>query len=169
MNKNIAILSSTPRNNFELAKKLKNQIQSISKDTLVDITELESLDLPLYTPNTEEAGIPPKALTLSQNIQNADALIICAPEYNGSSPPVLSNAICWISRTGGDWRACFNLKLSLICGHSGGGGQKFSQTLRMQLEHLGSLVFPRTILLNNSNPYNENKNNDVLTAFLSCI
>ena len=34
--------------------------------------------------------------------------MICAPEYNGSIPPILSNFIAWLSISGADFRNFFN-------------------------------------------------------------
>ena len=54
----------------------------------------------------------------------ASGFIICAPEYNGSIPPVLTNIIAWLSVMGDDWRLVFNGKIGLLATHSGGGGDR---------------------------------------------
>ena len=84
-----------------------------------------------------------------KKIIKSEGFIICAPEYNGSIPPVLTNIISWLSVMGGDWRLVFNGKVGLLATHSGGGGNNLLQSLRIQLNHLGILVLPRSIIVNN--------------------
>jgi chromate reductase len=58
------------------------------------------LDLvPLYHQDHDEDGTEPPAAVrdLRAQIENADALLIVTPEYNGSVPGVLKNAIDWAS------------------------------------------------------------------------
>ena len=46
-------------------------------------------------------------LTLKKQLEAGDAWFVFAPEYNGSYPPVLNNAIAWLSREGDDFRRLF--------------------------------------------------------------
>ena len=46
--------------------------------------------------------------------------VICAPEYNGSIPPILSNFIAWLSISGDDFRNLFNGQPIAIATFSGG-------------------------------------------------
>ncbi|MBN8899514.1 MAG: NAD(P)H-dependent oxidoreductase, partial [Rhodospirillales bacterium] len=45
-----------------------------------------------------QQGLPPAVETLRSRIAAADALLIVTPEYNGSIPGLLKNAIDWASR-----------------------------------------------------------------------
>ena len=150
----ILIISSTKGNNL----KLSNQISEICSESKIasSVISLEDEDyrLPLYTPDSEATnGVPAQAHNLANKLKQASAFIFCAPEYNGIVPPILNNAIAWISRTDeGDWRSAFNGKFSVIATHSGGGGAKVLNTMRVQLEHLGSIVLPRSILTTYSTP-----------------
>jgi chromate reductase, NAD(P)H dehydrogenase (quinone) len=56
-------------------------------------------DLPLYDQDLDQPGLePPEAVRdLRRGIEDADALLIVTPEYNGSFPGVLKNAIDWAS------------------------------------------------------------------------
>jgi chromate reductase len=68
---------------------------------LPENTELEILDLsdiPFFNEDVEEEGIPDSVLRLKEKLSEADALLISTPEYNYSIPPVLKNAIDWVSR-----------------------------------------------------------------------
>jgi chromate reductase, NAD(P)H dehydrogenase (quinone) len=142
----VLIISSTKGNNLTLA----NALASICKEIDLDhsVISLEDYNLPLYTPTEEkESGVPKEAHDLAKIFKEAKGFIFCAPEYNGTLPPILNNAVAWISRTDeSDWRSCFNSKFSLLSTHSGGGGQKVLNALRTHLEHLGVVVLPRVIL-----------------------
>jgi chromate reductase, NAD(P)H dehydrogenase (quinone) len=55
--------------------------------------------LPLYDQDLDEGGVevPAAVVDLRERIEGADALLIVTPEYNGSIPGVLKNAIDWAS------------------------------------------------------------------------
>jgi chromate reductase len=55
--------------------------------------------LPLYNQDLDQPGLdPPEAVRdLRARIDAADALLVVTPEYNGSYPGVLKNAIDWAS------------------------------------------------------------------------
>lgn len=55
-------------------------------------------DIPLYDEDVRQQGLPPAVETLRSRIAAADALLIVTPEYNGSIPGLLKNAIDWASR-----------------------------------------------------------------------
>lgn len=62
---------------------------------------LADLNLPLYDGDVEAKGIPASVQTLYDQINEADALIIATPEYNGNLSGVLKNALDWVSRIDG--------------------------------------------------------------------
>lgn len=55
-------------------------------------------DLPAYSEDIDTETPPPAVQTLRQAIATADAVIIATPEYNGSVPGALKNALDWASR-----------------------------------------------------------------------
>lgn len=147
------IISATRNNNQKLASSLEKTAKELGMETKVIC--LEDYDLPVYTPTIESNGIPQAALTLTEVFSEAKSLVFCAPEYNGSIPPIVNNAIAWISRSGNeDWRAAFNGKPAVVATHSGGGGLKVTQAMRAQLEHLGAVVLPRPVVTNFSKELN---------------
>ena len=95
MDKNILIISSTSRNNLALAKNLQSICSDLNMDN--ELINLEEFDMPLYTPIEEEKEIPSEIKSIMKKFIDAPGFIICAPEYNGSIPPVLTNIIAWIS------------------------------------------------------------------------
>src|ERR1700744_3355694 len=65
----------------------------------VRMLSLLDFDLPLYDADKEEAeGLPQSVAALRNICIAADGYLIAAPEYNGSLPALLKNAIDWISR-----------------------------------------------------------------------
>lgn len=58
------------------------------------------LNLPLYDGDDEERdGVPASVHRLTDQIAQADAVVISTPEYNKGPSGVLKNALDWISRT----------------------------------------------------------------------
>lgn len=65
----------------------------------VRLISLRDFELPLYDADHEaEYGMPESVLKLKALCAESDGYLIAAPEYNGSLPAVLKNAIDWISR-----------------------------------------------------------------------
>lgn len=56
--------------------------------------------LPLYTPQSEGAGIADEVMLLRSEMAKADAVIIATPEYLHNIPAVLKNALEWMTTTG---------------------------------------------------------------------
>src|SRR4051812_43988808 len=88
----------------------------------VDLFDLAEIPMPLYDGDLEEAsGLPSGAVELRRRVAAADAVIIATPEYNGSLPGVLKNAIDWTSRPPSQpWRG--KVGLTLAASVSGAGG-----------------------------------------------
>lgn len=64
--------------------------------------DLSAFDLPLYSDDLEVNNFPSDALRLKEIFAAQDGLLVVTPEYNGSIPPLLKNAIDWASRPTGD-------------------------------------------------------------------
>ena len=60
-----------------------------------------SIEMPLFSPEREQAGWPPAVASLRDAVQAADAVIVATPEYNYSMPGGLKNAFDWLSRPEG--------------------------------------------------------------------
>lgn len=162
---NILIWSATSGANLELSDQLKQMIEAQSES--VEIINLENLDLPLYTPSAEKNGIPDKAIELTTKLKAAKGLVVVAPEYNGGVPPVVNNALAWMSRSGDeDWRAGFTGKIALVATNSGGPAFKYQRIMRLQLEHLGMEVMTRTIATNSFTPLKAPSAEKILSRFI---
>lgn len=68
--------------------------QQGAKPTLL---ELSDYDIPLYNADLEAQGTPADVVRLKQAMHDHAAWIVCCPEYNGSYPALLKNAIDWAS------------------------------------------------------------------------
>jgi len=150
--KNIAIITASVKKNMQLAHNIQEVVTELEQQS--EIIDLVALDLPMYTSIIEdEKGIPQDVKDLAKHLQTFDALIIVSPEYNGSMPPVLSNAIAWVSRVGDDFRAIFNQKFVALASHSGGGGLRGNDAVRAMFSYIGSNVLSREIINNYSKQY----------------
>ncbi|PPK62100.1 NAD(P)H-dependent FMN reductase [Malaciobacter marinus] len=150
----IGILVASAVNNVKLAKRLEEL--TIEAGHEAELINLVDLDLPLYsTVKEEKDGLPAQALELANKILNLNSFIIVAPEYNGVMPPVLNNAMAWTSRSTKDWRDAFNEKVVALATHSGGGGAKGLQAMRIMFQHLGANILAREILTSYDRPLNE--------------
>ncbi|MEO7909996.1 MAG: NADPH-dependent FMN reductase [Roseiflexaceae bacterium] len=90
----------------------------------LEITDLA--DIPLYNQDHDGPHAPESVKHFKERIRAADALLIATPEYNGSIPGVLKNAIDWASRPISD--SPFSGKPLAIMGAGG-----ISGTIRAQL------------------------------------
>lgn len=89
------------------------------------------LNLPLFNEDIESAeGIPEPVRRLSDQIRDADAVVISGPEYNKGITGVLKNALDWVSRTKGNpWREKPLAIMSAADGRAGGERTQFALRL----------------------------------------
>lgn len=59
-------------------------------------------DLPIYSEDLEGGPLPDSAQRLRRDWAEADAILFATPEYNGSVPGGLKNAVDWASRPVGE-------------------------------------------------------------------
>ena len=143
---------ATNGKNLQLAKLLTGLAQEVGAET--ELVQLENLNIPLFTPTVHNAGVPEEAAKLNQKLIESNALILLAPEYNGSIPPVVTNTIAWMSVAGEDFRAAFNGRFAVVGSSSGGTGFKVIEAMRSQLNHLGMIVLARNFLSNSNKQQN---------------
>lgn len=115
----------------------------------------------------EHEGTPKEILQLCEIMQLCSGYLIVSPEYNYSIPPVLTNVIAWISRSGDDFRKYFNGKTVQLATHSGGGGNDVINAMRTQFTKLGSLVMPREIITTYKKPLSEDSSYRILKQFIA--
>lgn len=55
-------------------------------------------ELPFYNEEIDGEQVPAPALLLRERVADADGVFVVTPEYNGTMPAALNNAIDWLSR-----------------------------------------------------------------------
>ena len=159
--KEIIIISASCGKNLELSQKFleKSSEMQISSEIL----DLTTLDIPLFNPRIHSnENIPEKILKIKEKLFATEKWIICAPEYNGSIPPILTNFIAWLSISGDDFRDLFNGQPIAIATFSGGVGLELLTSLRIQLVHLGSQVLGRQLFSSFSKPIDSKTIEDII-------
>jgi len=89
------------------AASINRQIAELATEVAPDgvaVTIFEGLgDLPFYNEDIDnDADVPAAVTALRAVAAEADATLVVTPEYNGSIPAVIKNAIDWLSRPFGD-------------------------------------------------------------------
>ena len=65
----------------------------------IEVTIVEGLgDLPFYNEELDGEQVPDAVRVLRETVAAADRVLAVTPEYNGTMPAVLNNAIDWLSR-----------------------------------------------------------------------
>jgi len=146
----VLVLAASNGENLKLAERFAAAARADGLHAAV--IDLTALELPLFTPRALASGTPAALEALEQQLNAAPRWVICAPEYNGSIPPVLTSAIAWLSVQGDDFRALFNGRAIAMATHSGGGGHTLLAALRLQLAHLGAHVVGRQLVSTSANP-----------------
>ena len=117
----------------------------------VDLAEFREFELPIYDGDVDAStGLPPGGVELKRRLDQADAVLIAAPEYNYSIAGPLKNAIDWVSRARPmPWRGKSILLMS--ASPSPMGGIRGLWQTRIPLEGCGALVFPDMFALPHAN------------------
>src|ERR1700722_9346467 len=89
------------------AASINRQIAELATEAAPDgvaVTIFEGLgDLPFYNEDIDnDTDVPTAVTALRAAAAEADATLVVTPEYNGSIPAVIKNAIDWLSRPFGD-------------------------------------------------------------------
>lgn len=94
----------------------------------VEMTVATLHGIPLYDGDVEALGLPNAVSALKERIVASDGVILSTPEYNGSVPGVMKNALDWLSRPPADLARVFAERpLALIGASPGGFGTVLAQ------------------------------------------
>ena len=161
----LIIISASNGKNLELSKRFDKKSNEFNLSS--EILDLTELNIPLYNPRLHsKENIPEEIKTIKDKLFTIERWIICAPEYNGSIPPILSNLIAWLSISGDDFRNLFNGRPIAIATFSGGQGLAMLTSLRIQLVHLGSQVLGRQLSSCFSKPAEEKSIEDIIKRLI---
>ena len=160
----VLVLAASNGENLKLAERFADEARKLGSSA--EVLDLTLLDLPLYRPKAEKNGNPADLARLQERLMAAPHWVICAPEYNGSIPPVFSNAVAWLSVQGDDFRMLFNGRPVAMASFSGGAGIELLTVLRIQLTHLGAQVVGRTLAGNQARPAKDSSIEELLKRLL---
>jgi NAD(P)H-dependent FMN reductase len=86
------------------AGSINRQLAELAIESAPDGVSLELFDrlgeLPFYNEDIDNDDVPASVVALRSAAADADAALVVTPEYNGSIPGVLKNAIDWLIGTG---------------------------------------------------------------------
>jgi chromate reductase, NAD(P)H dehydrogenase (quinone) len=96
--------------------------------------------VPPFDEDDEDGPVPAAVAELRDAIAGADAVLIATPEYNGSVPGQLKNALDWASRPSAT-NVLRNKPVAVIGASTGGFGTVWAQAdLRRILSRIGARV-----------------------------
>ncbi|WP_435771522.1 NADPH-dependent FMN reductase [Nocardioides sp. SYSU DS0651] len=84
------------------ADSVNRRIAEILRDEAPDHVSVDIIDgldlVPFYNEDIDADAAPAAAVALRERVASADRVLAVTPEYNGTMPAVLNNAIDWLSR-----------------------------------------------------------------------
>ena len=93
----------------------------------VDVELWEGIgDLPVYDQDLDDGDVPESVRRLRDAWGSADAILFATPEYNGSVPGGLKNAVDWASRPKGE-AALLNRTVAVVGASMGQFGALWAQ------------------------------------------
>jgi len=111
----------------------------------VTLISLADYPLPIYDADHEnDKGIPESARKLARQIAAHQGVFIATPEYNNSLPPLLKNAIDWVSRIKGDEIMYRHRIFALGSSSPGpfGGARALIDLRKVVVNALGAIIIP---------------------------
>jgi chromate reductase len=96
--------------------------------------------LPFFDADVEAVRYPTTVAELREQVDEADLLVIVTPEYNGTIPGVLGNAVDWLSRPASRSPLAGKDVLVISASPSPGGGRRAAAHLRQVLGNIGVAV-----------------------------
>jgi chromate reductase len=93
-----ALIGSLRRNSFN--RGLLRSAMLLRPDR-IHLYEVTIHDLPYFNEDIEQRGVPSAVRDFRAQLERADAVLICTPEYSYSIPGALKNAIDWGARPTG--------------------------------------------------------------------
>lgn len=140
MKKKIFAISGSTRLNSSNVKLIR--LLAALTTEIFEITIFEGLDeLPHFNPDLDNPAVSDKVKTFRQQINEADGVIICSPEYVFSMPGSLKNALEWCVST-----TVFSGKpLGIIT--AAASGEKAHEQLKLVLKTIETKFNQETTLL----------------------
>lgn len=149
-------------------KRLVVYATSFFKEASVEIVDLNTYEMPLFSVDREAVSIPQLAFDFANKIDASDLLIISLAEHNGAYSAAFKNIFDWISRI--RTRKSFGEKPILLMAASTGarGGSSVLEIAKKRMPHSGGNVLETFSLPGFSENFDKEKGiiNDALKAEL---
>jgi len=168
--KKIFIINGSASENSSNQKLIDNFIE-MTKDFFNSVVFNDLKTLPHFDPELSIENTPTAILNFRRNIEMADGILICTPEYIFSIPSGLKNAIEWCVST-----TIFSDKpLGIITASA--NGEKAYEELQLIMKIVMAKFTPDTALLiqgikgkiNEQGHITENKTKDNLIKFIEAL
>jgi chromate reductase len=137
----ILAVSGSLRNDSYNTKLLRAAVEAAPEGVEVELLDSAALgELPLYDQDLDQSMVPGPVERLRAEWGEADAILFATPEYNGSVPGGLKNAVDWASRPFRE-AALTNKNVAVIGASTGQFGAMWAQAdLRKILGLAGARV-----------------------------
>jgi chromate reductase len=153
MTPKVLVFAGSTRTDSLHRKLARNAAAALQRHGLdVTLADLRDYPMPLYDGDLEaESGLPDTARAFRTLLAEHDVFVIASPEYNGSFPALVKNAIDWASRStpGEAPTAVFRGKTAALLAASPGpgGGSRGLRHLRELLQMIGVTVLPADVTI----------------------
>jgi len=132
------------------APSLNGALLNATKNFFPDWIEFDTFDIgevPHYDQDVEDPEIPEIVSDFKQKVSDADAIILAAPEYNGSVSGVLKDALDWASRPYGG-SSVSGKPIAVLTAVSGrNGGRAVLNHLSLIIDYLDATLIGEPVLL----------------------
>lgn len=153
MTKIAIIVGSTREGSYNQALAQLASARLIEHGAKLTLINPGALELPIYSDALEKTALPANVLALKEALAAQDGLLVISPEYNGSIPPLLKNALDWASRPTGDESlialSAFRGKAAAIMSASVSpfGGLRGLMHLRQILTTIQMVIIPDQVVI----------------------
>ena len=96
MKKILAFGASTSKKSIN--KRLATYAASLVADAEVMIIDMNDFEMPLYSIDREQDGMPTQAVKFKEYVKEADGIIISFAEHNGTYAVGYKNVLDWATR-----------------------------------------------------------------------
>lgn len=135
----LVISGSTRQGSFNT--RLARLVEEVRPDDTVTVVA-DLAALPFYDADVEATGVPPAVSALRAAVAGADVVVLVTPEYNGTVPGVLANAVDWLSRPHRESVLRGKPVLVLSASPTRFGAARAAEHLRTVLGRIGAQVLP---------------------------
>jgi NAD(P)H-dependent FMN reductase len=127
-------------------------------------------DVPFYNEDVDGADVPASVTALREQVAAADRVLVVTPEYNGTMPAVLNNALDWTSRPYGEG-ALKNKPLAVVGASMGQyGGQWAHEDTRRSAKVAGASVVDEITISHRYDPGSDPASDaDVVQTFVDAV